>query len=268
MKGKELGSAFRNSNQKKFKWNDYNWECSMEGGRIIHPDHPYYWFDKKNVEIDYKDKDKPIYLYVDYKKTTITHSDGITYNPYMACGLIKSIEKFSFGTFSCDIKLPKGHKLWPSFWLTGAENWPPEIDICEAWTGDNNYFNLFIPKFPYFYPSWKTTTNVHYLNDDLSKLDAGSHNVSIFKQLKNPTNTFINYKVEWFPDQINFYIDDKLIREIKNEIPQKLVKNLNHPDKDFKMNVVFNVWCENFESEILMLSPMIIKNFKYNPYKK
>jgi hypothetical protein len=47
------------------------------------------------------------------------------------------------------------------------------------------------------------------------------------------------------------------------------VENLNHPDKSYKMDVIINVWCEDpQEFEVHLDTPMIIKNFKYEPYSK
>lgn len=45
--------------------------------------------------------------------------------------------------FSGEFKAPIAKGTWPAFWLTGAESWPPEIDIAE-WMGDGNIlFNTY-----------------------------------------------------------------------------------------------------------------------------
>lgn len=260
----DLKKAF-DDDKDTFEWCGYQWKCSMEGGRIIHSDFPWYWMDKHRVLIE---DNEIIGLYLVDDEKQINYWDGKTYNPTKACGTMRSIESFSYGTFSADIKSPHGYNLWPSFWLSGEGNWPPEIDIYEAWSYNDNYFKLFKPQFPYLSPGWKTTNNVHYLNNDLSKNDSGSHNISIFKNWKKPQNHFINYKVEWFPNEITFYVDGKKIRKIKKDTCLKLVKNLNKPEKGFNMNVIFNVWCENPENfNVEMITPMKIKNFIYIPYK-
>ena len=55
-------------------------------------------------------------------------------------GLITTARSFRhrYGYWEARVKLPveAGPGLWPAFW-TLAEGWPPEMDICEIWTGNN-----------------------------------------------------------------------------------------------------------------------------------
>lgn len=265
MKEKNLTPAF--GDNKTFKWCGYEWECCMEGGRLIHGDLPWYWMDKEQVYIDETFSEKPIYLYMTDKETTINHWNGKTYHPYKAGGTIRSIKSFSYGTFSADIKTPHGYNLWPSFWISGDKNWPPEIDIYETWTYDDNTFVWTQSHFPWFNPGWKTTNNIHYNGDDLKHTHIGSNNISIFKQWKNPMNHFVNYKVDWFPDSITFYVNNKVVRRITDDTCRKLTENLINKSKGFEMDVIFNVWCENPENfDVHLDTPMVIKNFEYKPY--
>lgn len=264
MENRILNLAFEDN--KTFNWCGYEWECAMEGGRIISPNLPWYWMDKKQV---YVNKNNEILLCLREKMNKVKHWDGKTYYPEIAGGTMRSVNSFDFGTFSMDIKAPQGYNLWPSFWLSGDENWPPEIDIFESWSYDNNYFVWTQSHFPWLNPGWKTTNNIHYNNDNIEHTHIGSNNISVFKQWKNPTETFVNYKVDWFPNEIIFYVNDKVVRKVKNNICKQLVKNLNHPEKSYKMDVIINVWCEDpQEFEVHLDTPMIIKNFKYIPYKQ
>ena len=43
-------------------------------------------------------------------------------------------------------KAPIQPGTWPAFWLTGAETWPPEIDILEFKGNNVNWFNTFRAK--------------------------------------------------------------------------------------------------------------------------
>lgn len=255
--------AFK-ENESSFKWCGYEWKCAMEGGRLIYPDNPWYWMDKNNVVIA---DDGTIELALTHNSKRIGHWNGKVYEPTEACGTIRSVEAFSYGTFSADVKVPHGYNLWPSFWLSGDANWPPEIDIMEAWTYDDNCFVWTQPAFPWLNPGWKTTNNIHYLKDNMDKTHAGSDNISIFKQWKNPMDNFVNYKVEWLPDSITFYVNDKVVRRAGKEIANDLVTNIKNKEKGFKMNAIFNIWCENpDEYEVECITPMQVKNFKYEPY--
>jgi len=52
-----------------------------------------------------------------------------------AVGYISSVERFKYGTFIFQFRLPLGRRLWPALWLCDAEVWPPEIDVVEGWSG-------------------------------------------------------------------------------------------------------------------------------------
>ena len=241
----------------QFNWCNYLWRCEMEGGRIIHSEFPWYWYSgSENVLVRMRNGE--MHLYCKENPREIEYKDKV-FNPRYEVATMRSIKAFDYGTFSCEIKLPKGTHLWPSFWLSGAGNWPPEIDIMEAWLDKGSYLKFL---------SWKTTTNVHYRNDDMEHAHIGSKNISWFKQAHNPADEFIKYEVIWKPDSITFKVNDKVVRTVKQSICKKLVENLHDVDKGHKMNVIFNVWCDNPENaKISQESPMVIRNFKYEPMK-
>ena len=92
------------------------WTTAMEGGRLIHPDYPYMWYDCDAVYV--RSGMAELSAYREYK--TIHHWDGKTYRPTVACGLLRSVDTFGYGTFSAEIQMPKGKNLWPAFWLVGS----------------------------------------------------------------------------------------------------------------------------------------------------
>ena len=240
----------------------------MDGGRIVHPEHPYYWYSNdENVVVRMKNGE--IHLYCKYNPRDIKYYDGRIFHPTYEAATIRSIKAFDFGTFSCEMKMPKGKNLSASFWLTGAGNWPPEIDIEEGWTEEKDDWFRFIDQgFPWIKPSWRTTTNVVYRDEQMNQTHIGSRNVPYLKQPFEPDDWFIEYKCKWEPDRITFYANDKIVREVKGKICQQLTKNIKDPEKGFKMNVIFNVWCEDPEKyDIQQYTPLIIRNFKYTPIK-
>ncbi|NBU03000.1 MAG: glycosyl hydrolase family protein, partial [Bacteroidetes bacterium] len=44
-------------------------------------------------------------------------------------------KNFTYGFFAIRSKNPSGPATWPAWWLTGRNNWPPEIDIFEMYGG-------------------------------------------------------------------------------------------------------------------------------------
>ena len=247
-----------------FEWCGYNWKCEMEGGRLINPQYPWYWYSLDTIRVC---KDDILELYVKHNPREVKYWDGKIYNPVSEVSNMRSLEDFSYGIFSAEIMMPSGKNLSSSFWLSGSGNWPPEIDIEEGWTEESNsWFRLFVSQFPYIKPSWKTTTNVHYLDKNLNKCYIGSRNIPFFLQTHNPADNFIEYKCVWKPDEIIFYANGKEVRRTGKEISNSLTKNLKDPEKGYKMNVIFNVWTETSNyNKIKMYTPMKIRNFKYEP---
>ena len=257
----------------------YEWECAMEGHRIIHPDYPCVFYDKEKIS---QEKDVVRLTLGEPSQSSVEYWDGAVYYPQYGGGLIRSVDTFSYGYFSAEIMMPKGKGLWPSFWLCGEGSWPlhGEIDICEGYS-DNHYLRIFTPYFPWLNPSWKTTTNVHYQEDNKHK-QIGARSISAFK-FYNPADNFIRYECEWTPDVIRIFMDGKLVRvdteavqifsplKFNDRVLYRMVRNNDDAVKKHlrnisRMRVIFNLLCEDPKTHrISMNAPMLIRNFKYYP---
>ncbi len=248
-----------------FEWCGYRWRSEMDGGRIIHPSYPWYWYSLDTIRVC---EDNSLEFQIRYNPKEVKHWDGNIYHPEFEVPTMRSLEDFSYGTFSAEMMMPTGKNISASFWLSGSGNWPPEIDIEEGWTEEkNSWFRLFERYFPWIKPSWRTTTNVHYRENDLTKTHVGSRNIPYFKQPKDPAENWVEYKCIWKPDSIVFYAGGKKVREITGEVCKKMEKNLKDPERGYKVNTIFNVWCEDpAYNDIKMYTPMKIRNFKYEPY--
>lgn len=233
---------------------NYQWTTAMEGGRIIHPKQPWMWYNCDAVYVISGMAELNAYR----EPNTIHHWDGKTYDPAVACGLLRSVDTFGYGRFSSEIQLPKGRNLWPSFWLVGDdEPWPAcgEIDICEAWTNQfGGYFKLGIPQPPYLLPNWDTTTNIHY-EENGEHGYVGSRRLPIILSLKRPAHNFIKYEVEWRQDIITFRVNGNRVRTYGYDVAKHL--------HDKRMHVIFDIWTtgEDFACDSLMK----IRNFEYKP---
>lgn len=250
-----------------FEWCGYNWRGSMSGGSKIHPDQPWMWYSLDTIKVD---KDGVLEFFVKYNPKDIKYWNGNTYHSLYEVSTMRSVEDFSYGTFSAELIMPKGKNLSASFWLTGSCNWPPEIDVEEGFLDNTgNWFKLFESYFPWIKPGWRTTTNMHYRNDIFDKTHIGSRNIPYTKQPKDPSENWIEYKCKWEPNRITFYANNKVVREVTGRECEQLTTNLKDPEKGFKMNIVFNVWTENPDKhKIDMVQPMLVRNFKYIPYEK
>ena len=195
-----------------------NWTHTMEGGRLIDTSRPWMRFSGDAVWLD---ENGDTTLHILTSPEDVRHWDGKTYYTRYAVGLLRSEQTFGHGTFSAYIKLPKGHYLWPSFWLVGEGKWPDngEIDIMEAWSdGKGSWLKPILPR-------WETTSNVHWLQDGRHR-QVGAACVPWLLQPFRPAENFVRYEVEWLPDRITFYTNGIRTRTVGEDIAKCLAINI------------------------------------------
>jgi beta-glucanase (GH16 family) len=145
-------------------------------------------------------------LVVTAKKMKVPAGGGVSKdNPYAcyygtACewtsGKITTLGKvgFQYGRIEARIKMPKGVGMWPAFWMLGTDiksnPWPAcgEIDIVEA--------KGVSPRL-----SYGTVHGPGYSGGD------GIGGLTTLKNLNH--STFHVYAIEWKPDQISWFVNDK-----------------------------------------------------------
>jgi beta-glucanase (GH16 family) len=246
------------------EWCGYKWDSAMEGGRLIHPDSPWQWYSERCSTVD---SGGNLHLKIMKSHRQIRYFDGTLYSSDYGVGTLRTRDRFDYGTFSCEMKMPKGLNMSASFWLSGDDSWPPEIDIEEGWSEDGNWLHDTTDKFPWVLKSWRTTSNVVFLNkkgDKKSKKYAGSRNILRILQPLDPTENFIEYKCVWKPDSITFYANGKKVRKICSRIAKKLAENNEKPGHS--MRAILNIWMGNpAEKEVRMDSELVVRNFKYTP---
>lgn len=121
---------------------------------------------------------------------------------YTSARLItKGLFQQKYGRFEARVKLPTGQGLWPAFWLLGDDSngdiWPQigEIDVME-FLGDEPtqiFGTIHGPQ----YSGGESISKEFVLEAD--RFDTGFH----------------IFGIEWTPNFINFYVDDKLYQTLK-----------------------------------------------------
>jgi len=121
---------------------------------------------------------------------------------YTSARLItKGLFQQKYGRFEARVKLPTGQGLWPAFWLLGDDSngdiWPQigEIDVME-YLGDEPtqiFGTIHGPQ----YSGGESISKEFVLEAD--RFDTGFH----------------IFGIEWTPNFINFYVDDKLYQTLK-----------------------------------------------------
>jgi beta-glucanase (GH16 family) len=106
---------------------------------------------------------------------------------------------FQYGRLEARIKNPKGDGTWPAFWMLGndfpANQWPNsgEIDIMEG-KGANPW------------SIWGTVHGPGYFGGD-----GITNTISLDKPVHSTYNV---YAIEWFPNKINWYVNNKLFHTV------------------------------------------------------
>ena len=182
--------SFNNFDQTK-------WSAGQPWGRY-HPSFPHQYYGDSQIFV----KDGILHLLNERKPFTFNkNKNDSTTIPY-GTGLINSFNQkcFQYGYFAIRSKNPVGPGTWPAFWLTGKNNWPPEIDIFEMYGGpDGNSIH-------------RQTMTIH-----VGKVETRTKRM-ILKAMTMPKNTdsvFHIYACHWEPKKITFYTDGVKIKTVR-----------------------------------------------------
>ncbi len=110
---------------------------------------------------------------------------------------------FLYGRFEARAKIPKGRGLWPAIWMLPTDwaygGWPRsgEIDIMEqvGFEPEKLHISVHTEAYNHIKGTQKTATTI----------------------IPTATDDFHLYRVDWTPEEIKGYIDDKLIFSFANE---------------------------------------------------
>lgn len=130
----------------------------------------------------------------------------------------------TYGRFEIRGKLPLGQGMWPAYWLYPQKrDWPMEYVMQEAVA--NGKENL-IPE----YRPWYSEIDIMEFLGHEPKVFYGTLHYYTFKGEKKTSSVkynaeysfsedFHTYALEWEPDAIRWYIDDKLVHTSNDGIP-------------------------------------------------
>lgn len=188
------------------RWQGYDW-LTQERYGVWNPKKPLVWYDPDAVlEGVYPGK-----LHLLAHRNPRTFENGVT-APY-GIGLVSCTEKFLYGHFEIEAKLPRTPHAWPAFWLWDGEygtNNYAEIDVFEGYANKRgSYFRFGIPW-------WNVRANLY---------PPGRPSGAPF--CWNPGAGFHKYVLDWSPIEIEIRYDATRIlrRAVKIQQPMNLVIN-------------------------------------------
>ena len=171
-----FNDEFNNHKLDREKWQDYYYW----GGRSNNDGLTYFGVN----QFQFSDSSLLIVAEKKVSKDTIPYTSGM-----IDCN--RSFKQ-QYGYFEIRSKNPKGTGFWPAFWLVSTEKWPPEIDIYEFYTNVPN----------------RIKTNQHWLD----KKEKKHMQPKGYKMKVDASTDFHTYAVEWTPEKIVWYLDNKKIK--------------------------------------------------------
>lgn len=231
-------------------WCGYEWITQERWGQV-HPAKLQCWYDPSCV---IEEKDGSISLLTRPNPKTFK-IEGENKTVPCGTGLISCTEKFGFGRYEIEARLPFGKWLWPAFWMWGWGDWPPEIDVFEGSTyKESSYFDISLDSLSL----WKVISNVHV---DETETNYNPPPKAHWLGWVSPAKRYIKYAVEWRRDSIKFFYDDRHVYTVKN-------KSVMDFYSKYKMNVIINNAIKKYAPKgHTEFSIFNIKYFKYEKYE-
>lgn len=158
-------------------------------------------------------------------------------------GAVFSKESWQQGWFEAEIKLPINKHMWCAFWLEGVQFWPPEIDVFEAFTDDDDHYINPVP-------------NIHFGNNNNANSPDQSYRRAWYKpnleynfvpsdpdpmKLFAAPYRFVQFAVHWTSDFVKIFYDGELYREYDSDDLPPL-----YNDPDISMRIVLNNGVTNY----------------------
>jgi len=164
---------------------------------------------------------------VNYGTWTINHKVGLIQSKYKDSNNTQEEFKQMYGYFEIRCKIPDSKATWPAFWVWGAFNWPPEIDIFEIYPSKS--FEAF--------ESIMSSTAL-FITTFIGS-DVAIHKVN------NVSSEFHIYACEWDSCFVRFYYDNILVRVVHKDVTK-----LSEPMKVVINNAVDDINEPNYTNEL------------------
>ena len=160
-------------------------------------------------------------------------------------GAVFSKESWHKGWFEIELKAPVNKHLWTGIWMEGTQHWPPEIDLVEHFTEDDDHWIEQIPNIhtgaqngDSTSPDWGTKKK-GWLSpgNEYSFLGGKKDEMKLFAA----PYRFIQYVCHWTNEFVRIYYDGVLFREYSTDAMDAL-----YSDNNQSMRIVLNNGVGNY----------------------
>lgn len=124
---------------------------------------------------------------------------------------LNSSAGWTYGRFEARMKLPGGWGTWPAFWLY------PDDETVYGWNNDTNYW----------WPNCGEIDIMEEVGYDQNTIHASVHSKNYYFKVGNQrtgstyvgdaTSAFHVYAAEWYPDRIDFFVDNNKYFTVWND---------------------------------------------------
>ena len=132
-------------------------------------------------------------------------------------GRVESNEAYLYGRINVRLKVPIGNSLWPSVWLRTPEGRPlgGQIDIYDGFGSHTNGFTASVAT----WSSGTVSTNRCVIVENYQALTQCTRIGNPQRKLINYARGYHTFGIDWRPDHLTWYVDDKPYWTITNGIP-------------------------------------------------
>ncbi len=171
------------------------------------------------------------------KPVSTTQYDSIEI-PYVS-GVLHSIKGYRYGIFKIEAMFPVGTNLFPSFWLSGIESWPPEIDIFEGYNSRDTI-----------------EPNVHYGDCNENHKQTGATRIS----MSHKQDRWHEFVCWWEKNFIKIYYDGRLVYKVTDK---NVLKWFDNKTMKVILNCNIDYWKSLADFQINpTLEPLKFRNFR------
>lgn len=252
----------------------HKWLIGMEGGRRVHPDQSNAVFTDNCVECF---NNNLLLLHSEKLNNPIVteHWDGKKYTSNYAMGGISTVDSFSYGVFTITCILPEGSGRHASFWLSGFNSWPPEIDCFESYTKLNgtkisfcdiirqlkNPYSSDLVKCNCLMPTYRIQPNIHWNTKEKHEM-CRAYNIP-FNFLDEPYSKENTYRIIWTPLRITILYNGYEILNCTNDNVLSWFNNDPHMRVILTNSYIDDIETGKKDEKQITKTPFVITNFTY-----